>query len=125
MDLDIAGEYIYEAALLIQLKSKMLLPRPRNLAGEVIEEDPRAELVQRLLEYRRIKEAAQALAEVDRMRVGDAGLTDRPAERQRAVAGSALLAGTPVLRCYPRPATQDWLEPTTQPTAQRTTSWTC
>lgn len=70
LDLDIAGEYIYEAALLIQLKSKMLLPRPRNTAGEVIEEDPRAELVQRLLDYRRIKEAAQALAEVDRMRIG-------------------------------------------------------
>jgi segregation and condensation protein A len=70
LDLDIAGEYIYEAALLIQLKSKMLLPRPRTTAGEVIEEDPRAELVQRLLEYRRIKEAAQALAEVDRLRLG-------------------------------------------------------
>jgi len=70
LDLDIAGEYIYEAALLIQLKSKMILPKPKNLAGEVIDEDPRAELVQRLLEYRRIKEAAQALAEVDRMRLG-------------------------------------------------------
>lgn len=70
LDLDVAGEYIYEAALLIQLKSKMLLPRPRNLAGEIVEEDPRAELVQRLLEYRRIKEAAQALAEVDRLRIG-------------------------------------------------------
>lgn len=70
LDLDVAGEYIYEAALLIQLKSKMLLPRPRNAAGEIIDEDPRAELVQRLLEYRRIKEAAQALAEVDRMRIG-------------------------------------------------------
>ncbi len=70
MDLDIAGEYIYEAALLIQLKSKLLLPRPKTVDGETIEEDPREELVQRLLEYRRIKEAAQALAEVDRMRVG-------------------------------------------------------
>ena len=70
LDLDIAGEYIYEAALLIQLKSKLLLPRQRDLAGEIVDEDPRAELVQRLLEYRRIKEAAQSLAEVDRMRVG-------------------------------------------------------
>ena len=70
LDLDVAGEYIYEAALLIQLKSKMLLPRQRDAAGVVIEEDPRAELVLRLLEYRRIKEAAQSLAEVDRLRVG-------------------------------------------------------
>lgn len=69
LDLDIAAEYIYEAALLIQLKSKLLLPRPQRSEGEP-EEDPRQELVQRLLEYRRLKEAAQALAEVDRLRQG-------------------------------------------------------
>lgn len=69
LNLDIAGEYIYEAALLIHLKSKMLLPRPSMAAGEP-EEDPRQELVERLLEYRRLKEAAQSLAEVDRMRMG-------------------------------------------------------
>jgi len=70
LDLDIAAEYIYEAALLIQLKSKMLLPRPRNEDGSIVEEDPREELVRRLLEYRRLKEAAQSLAEVDRLRLG-------------------------------------------------------
>ncbi|MEO8503709.1 MAG: segregation/condensation protein A [Acidobacteriota bacterium] len=71
LDLDIAGEYIYEAAQLIQIKSKLLLPRPSiGIDGELIEEDPRQELVQRLLEYRRLKEAAQALAEVDRVRQG-------------------------------------------------------
>jgi segregation and condensation protein A len=71
LDLDVAGEYIYEAAQLIQLKSKMLLPRPAMGAdGESLEDDPRQELVQRLLEYRRLKEAAQALAEVDRVRQG-------------------------------------------------------
>lgn len=69
LDLDIAAEYIYEAALLIQLKSKLLLPRSPRPAGEP-EEDPRQELVQRLLEYRRLKEAAQAMAEVDRLRQG-------------------------------------------------------
>jgi segregation and condensation protein A len=69
LDLDVAGEYIYEAALLIQLKSKLLLPRPKTAPGEP-EEDPRQELVQRLLEYRKLKEAAQALAEIDRMRQG-------------------------------------------------------
>jgi len=70
LDLDIAAEYIYEAALLIQIKSKMLLPSPRREDGTPVEEDPREELVQRLLEYRKLKEAAQALAEVDRMRLG-------------------------------------------------------
>ena len=70
LDLDVAAEYIYEAALLIQLKSKLLLPRPRALDGTPIEEDPRQELVERLLEYRKLKEAAQALAEVDRVRQG-------------------------------------------------------
>ena len=70
LDLDVAAEYVYEAALLIQIKSRMLLPRPKREDGTPIEEDPREELVQRLLEYRRIKEAAQNLAEVDRIRQG-------------------------------------------------------
>ena len=70
LDLDIAAEYVYEAALLIQIKSKMLLPRPRQGDGAEAEDDPRQELVQRLLEYRRLKDAAQSLAEVDRLRQG-------------------------------------------------------
>lgn len=69
LDLDLAAEYIYEAALLIHLKSKMLLPRPKTKEGEP-EEDPREELVQRLLEYQRLKDAAQSLAEVDSVRSG-------------------------------------------------------
>ena len=69
LNLDVAGEYIYEAALLIHLKSKMLLPRPVRAEGEP-EEDPRQELVQRLLEYRRLKEIAQSFAELDRVRMG-------------------------------------------------------
>ena len=69
LDLDIAGEYIYEAAILIHLKSRMLLPRP-EINEEGVEEDPRQELVERLLEYQRLKEAAMTLAEVDEMRRG-------------------------------------------------------
>jgi segregation and condensation protein A len=69
LNLDVAGEYIYEAALLIHLNSKMLLPKPPKQEGEP-EEDPRQELVERLLEYRRLKEAAQSLAELDRVRMG-------------------------------------------------------
>ncbi|HEX9801545.1 MAG TPA: segregation/condensation protein A [Thermoanaerobaculia bacterium] len=70
LDLDIAAEYIYEAALLIQIKSRLLLPRPTREDGQPAAEDPRQELVERLLEYRRLKEAAQTLAEVDRLRQG-------------------------------------------------------
>lgn len=69
LNLDVAGEYIYEAAVLIHLKSKLLLPRPVKAEGEP-EEDPRQELVQRLLEYRRLKEIAQSFAETDRLRMG-------------------------------------------------------
>lgn len=70
LDLDVAAEFIYEAALLIQLKSRLLLPRPIREDGEPLEDDPRDVLVQRLLEYRRLKEAAQELGEVDRLRIG-------------------------------------------------------
>jgi len=69
LNLDVAGEYIYEAAVLIHIKSKMLLPRAPRAEGEP-EEDPRQELVDRLLEYRRLKEIAQSFAEVDRTRMG-------------------------------------------------------
>lgn len=70
LNLDIAGDYIYTAAYLIHLKSKLLLPRPRTVDGKEVEEDPREDLVQKLLEYRRLKEAAQNLAEVDSVRRG-------------------------------------------------------
>lgn len=69
LNLDLAGEFVYEAALLIHLKSRMLLPRVKDEHG-VEEEDPRQELVERLLEYRRLKEVAQSLAEVDSLRHG-------------------------------------------------------
>lgn len=60
-DVDSAGEFIYTASLLIHIKSKMLLPREQGLiaAGEM--EDPRRELVERLLEHERFKAAAQML----------------------------------------------------------------
>lgn len=62
-DVDTAGEFIYMAALLIHIKSKMLLPRlPVEIAGEDAE-DPRRELVERLLEHERFKNAAQMLAQ--------------------------------------------------------------
>jgi segregation and condensation protein A len=58
-DVDVAAEFIYTASLLIHIKSKMLLPR--DPAGPGTEEDPRLELVNRLLEHERFKTAAQML----------------------------------------------------------------
>jgi segregation and condensation protein A len=56
--LELAAEYLLMAAMLIEIKSRMLLPRPSMESGE---EDPRAELVRRLLEYEQMKLAAQRL----------------------------------------------------------------
>lgn len=63
LNLEIAGEFLVMAATLMQIKAKMLLPRPaaeEQEEGEE-EEDPRQELVDRLLAYRRVKEAAAVL----------------------------------------------------------------
>jgi segregation and condensation protein A len=62
-DVDAAGEFIYTAALLIHIKSKMLLPRSPDEIAEGVDEDPRRELVERLLEHERFKNAAQMLAQ--------------------------------------------------------------
>ncbi len=63
LDLDIAGEFILMAATLMQIKSKMLLPPDESPQEEISEEDPRSELVKKLLEYRKFKEVADRLAE--------------------------------------------------------------
>jgi segregation and condensation protein A len=60
-DVDAAGEFIYMASLLIHIKSKMLLPRDPTGTGDLESEDPRRELVERLLEHERFKAAAQML----------------------------------------------------------------
>jgi segregation and condensation protein A len=58
--LELAAEYLLMAAVLIEIKSRLLLPKPPAIAGAEAE-DPRAELVRRLLEYERMKQAARAL----------------------------------------------------------------
>ena len=61
LDLEVAGEFVAMAATLIHIKSKMLLPQYGE-QGEIVElEDPRKELVQKLLEYQRYQEAAKQL----------------------------------------------------------------
>ncbi|GLI39192.1 segregation/condensation protein A [Geobacter hydrogenophilus] len=62
LNLEIAGEFLVMASTLIQIKSKTLLPTPADEdAAEEEEEDPRAELVRRLLEYQKYKDAALSL----------------------------------------------------------------
>ena len=61
--LELAADYLLMAALLLEIKSRMLLPRPRR-EDESEPDDPRAELVRRLLEYERMKKAAANIAEV-------------------------------------------------------------
>ena len=60
-DVDAAGEFIYMASLLIHIKSKTLLPRDPSSGADSDSEDPRRELVERLLEHERFKAAAQML----------------------------------------------------------------
>jgi segregation and condensation protein A len=65
-NLELAAEYLLMAALLIEIKSRMLLPVRKADTGEEVE-DPRAELVRRLVEYERIKLAAQQMDELPRL----------------------------------------------------------
>jgi segregation and condensation protein A len=77
-DVDAAGDFIYTAALLIHIKSRMLLPRsPADTDAE--SEDPRRELVERLLEHERFKNAAQMLRQ--KQQIEEATWT-RPAFRE-------------------------------------------
>ena len=87
-NLELAAEYLLMAAMLIEIKSRMLLPRPPSADAE--EEDPRAELVRRLLEYEQMKKAAHALDELPqagRDVVADLGL-DRAHDRRAAARGA-------------------------------------
>ncbi len=62
--LELAAEYLLMAAVLIEIKSRMLLPRPPKQSEDINDEDPRAELMRRLLEYEQMKLAAQRLNEL-------------------------------------------------------------
>ncbi len=61
LDVDMVGDFVDMASTLIELKSRLVLPRTDEVVEEL--EDPRHELVQRLLEYKRYKDAASMLEE--------------------------------------------------------------
>src|SRR5437588_2001853 len=78
LDVNVAAEFIYMAAVLIHIKSKMLLPRDPAASSEE-QEDPRAELVNRLIEHEKFKSAAQML--MQKQQIADA-VRSNPAIRE-------------------------------------------
>ena len=80
MQLELAGEYLLMAAMLAEIKSRMLLPRPESQEEE--EDDPRAELVRRLQEYERFKKAAEDLDQLPRLERDVYVATAEPPERK-------------------------------------------
>jgi segregation and condensation protein A len=80
VQLDLAGEYLLMAAMLAEIKSRMLLPRAEEDAED--EDDPRAELVLRLLEYERFQKAALEIIDMPRMERDIHQASAEPMERQ-------------------------------------------
>lgn len=68
MDLEIAGDYLVMAATLVHIKSRLLLPPDPTLPEEAAQDDPHAELTRQLLEYQRLKQAAENLQAIDSVR---------------------------------------------------------
>jgi len=98
LNLDVAGEFLLMAATLLHIKSKMLLPAAEQEEEGEKEEDPRAELVRRLLEYQRFKEAALELTKgplLDRevfLRAFSAeGIPEKEGEGEAEASGEASL----------------------------------
>ncbi len=103
IDIDAAGEFVYTASLLIHIKSRTLLPRePAEGQGLLEAEDPRRELVERLLEHERFKAAAQMLQQKQQIEaatwtrpglhrfLSDEGVLDLEGEREIAADSSDL-----------------------------------
>ncbi len=65
LDLDVASEFIYMASMLMSIKARMMLPFDGDDEEELDEDDPRYELVQKLLEYKRYKEMAEKMTIID------------------------------------------------------------
>ncbi|HSN71368.1 MAG TPA: ScpA family protein, partial [Steroidobacteraceae bacterium] len=95
LQLELAGEYLLMAAMLAEIKSRMLLPRPASEGGED-EEDPRADLVRRLQEYERFKLAAEDIDRLPRL------------ERDTLVAQAELVERR-VVRIQPQVSLRDML----------------
>lgn len=84
LDLDVAGEFLVMASTLIQIKSRMLVPRLETESQSDADEDPRDELVRRLLEHQKYKAAAELLHEREIVRSAQ---WTRPDNRIETIAG--------------------------------------
>ena len=114
LDLNIAGEFLVMAATLIHIKSKMLLPPDQLPEDQQEEADPRAELVKRLLEYKKFKEAASELSHMEKQqkhfftRVGggmsaeDANVLPQRGEFFEATLFDLITAFTKILKDIPK-----------------------
>lgn len=89
LNLEVAGEFLVMASMLMRIKSKMLLPVEEKIEEIPEEEDPRDELVQKLLEYMRFKEAASQLREMEDLR--SRAFTRQPQEIEVDTADSPFL----------------------------------
>jgi segregation and condensation protein A len=85
LDVNVAAEFIYMAAVLIHIKSKMLLPRDPAAASDA-QDDPRAELVNRLIEHEKFKAAAQML--MQKQQIEDAILSNPALKEFRDAEGT-------------------------------------
>ncbi len=92
LDIDLGAEFVYMAATLIHIKSRMLLPRDPALAQDNPEDDPRQELVEKLLEHEKFKNAAEMLHE--KRVIEEAVWTNSQMAQFRAEAGDPELAVT-------------------------------
>ena len=103
LNLDVAGEFLVMAATLIHIKSRMLLPRKRRRDGRRRGgRDPREELVSRLLEYQRFKEAAGELGQRDILTRDVFVRAAAPTEKPLPTAFRELSVFELLARCKPR-----------------------
>lgn len=63
IDLDLVGDFVVMASTLVEIKSRQVLPRPEEIEPNEPDDDPRSELIQQLLEYKKFKDAAKSLEE--------------------------------------------------------------
>src|ERR1700704_6665105 len=99
LDVDVSSEFIYMAATLIYIKSKMLLP-PDPLAGPEESEDPRADLVHRLVEHEKFKSAAQLLHQRQQIEENVWSKPDRSLYEGKEVEGELIVSLVDLVKVF-------------------------
>jgi segregation and condensation protein A len=99
LDIDVSADFLYMAATLIYIKSKMLLP-PDPLAGPEEQQDPRAELVHRLLEHEKFKNAAQLLYEKQQVEANVWSRPDRSLYEGEEVEGELVVSLVDIVKVF-------------------------